>query len=177
MTGHLSEESVVDMASDEGDPGASEHLLACPECAARVHECRSSLALLEQTEIPEPSPLYWEALRSGVKQKIAQDKRRVSAWTMLVPLAAAAALLLVIWGGPTKPAPVTAPLSLPSWSPLPAAEDDEGLRVLEGVALGAQGEADLEAPAGLAPYLAGLTDEESRALAETLRGRGPGGES
>jgi len=177
MTGHLSEESVVEMASGEGDPAAREHAASCPECSGRVHDCRASLALLQQTEIPEPAPLYWESLRSGVRQKIAEDKRRVSAWTLLVPLAAAAALVLVIWNGPTKPAPVVAAPSLPAWSPLPAAEDDEGLRVLEGVALSAEGEADLEAPAGLAPYLAGLSEEESRALAETLRGRGPGGES
>jgi len=176
MTGHLSEESVVDMASGEGDPRAREHASACPECAARVQESRSALELLQQTEVPEPSPLYWEALRRGVKQRIAEDKRRVSAWTMLVPLAAAAAVVLVIWSGSAKPVPVAAP-SLPAWSPLPAAEDDEGLRVLEGIALSAEGEADLDEPAGLAPYLAGLTEEESRALADTLRGRGQGGES
>jgi hypothetical protein len=145
-------------------------------CARSVRESREALELLQRTEVPEPSPLYWEALRSGVKRKIAEDKRRVSSWTMLLPLAAAAALVAVFWGGGTKPPTVATP-SLPAWSPLPAADEDEGLRVLEGLALTADGDADWEEPAGLAPYLAGLTDEESRTLADTLRGRGQGGES
>ena len=77
-------------------------------------------------------------------------------------------------GAPTA-APMPSP-SLPAWSPLPAAEDDEGLQVLEGLAAAGRDAGDWDEPSGLAPYLASLTDEESRALAESLRGR-KGGES
>ena len=48
--------------------------------------------------------------------------------------------------------------------------------MLEGLALSEQ-DADWDEPAGLAPYLTGLTDDESKSLAEELRGRGPEGES
>ena len=176
MTAHLSDESVVELAAGDGGSGELEHAAACEACAHRVRESRDAIELLQRSEVPEPSPLYWQALRSGVQRRIAEDKRQAALWTMLVPLAAAAALVAVFWGGPAKQAPL-ATRSLPAWSPLPAAEEDEGLRALEGLALTADGDTEWDEPTGLAPYLAGLTDEESRALAETLRGRGQGGES
>jgi hypothetical protein len=141
-----------------------------------VRDSRDTLALLQRADVPEPSPLYWQALRSGVRERIADDKRRVSAWTLLVPLAAAAALALVLWSGGTKPPAALAP-SLPAWSPLPDAEEDDGLSVLEGLALAAGADVDWDEPEGLTAYVADLTDEDSRTLAETLRGRGQGGES
>src|SRR6185295_17665420 len=88
---HLSDESVIDVATGEGRASDREHAAACADCAGRVQASRDALALLQRADVPEPSPLYWEALRSGVRQKIADDRRRVPAWAMLVPLAAAAA--------------------------------------------------------------------------------------
>jgi hypothetical protein len=173
---HLSDESVVELATGEGRASDIAHAAACADCERRVRESRQTLALVERAEVPEPSPLYWEALRSGVRQRIADDKRRVSARTMLVPLGAAAALVIVLWGGGTKPPAVVAP-SLPEWSPLPAPDDDEGLRVLEGLALTAGVDTDWDEPEGLVAYVADLSDEDSRALAEALRGRTEGGES
>ena len=55
---------------------------------------------------------------------------------------------------------------MPAWSPLPAAEEDPGLPVLQALGPGV-------APAvecgGLADCLADLSDEESRDLVRTLR--------
>ena len=168
---HLSDESVIELSTGEGRTSDLAHAAACAACARRVQEIRDALALLQRADVPEPSPLYWEALRSGVRQRIADDKRRVSAWTLLVPLAAAAALVFVLWSGGTKPPAAVAP-SLPAWSPLPVAEEDDGLRVLEGLALTADGDTDWDEPEGLSAYVADLTDEDSRTLAETLRGQG-----
>jgi len=173
---HLSDESVIELATGEGRASDREHEAACAACALRVRESRETFALLQRADVPEPSPVYWETLRSGVRERIAGDKRRLSAWTLLLPLAAAAALAFVLWGGGAKPPAAAAP-SLPAWSPLPVAEEDEGLRVLEGLALTADADADWDEPEGLGDYVADLTDEDSRTLAETLRGRGPGGES
>lgn len=174
---HLTDQSVAELATGEGRARELEHAAGCESCARRVQESRDAIELLRRADVPEPSALYWEALRRGVRQRIAEDKRRVSVWTMLVPLAAAAALVSVLWSGSSKPPAAPTP-SLPAWSPLPVAEEDEGLRVLEGLALTADGAIDWDEPAGLDAYVAGLTDEESTALAETLRaGRGHGGES
>ena len=173
---HLSDESVIELATGEGRASDREHEATCEACALRVRESRETLALLQRADVPEPSPLYWQTLRSGVRERIAADRRRVAAWTLLLPLAAAAALAFVLWGGGAKPPAAAAP-SLPAWSPLPVAEEDEGLRVLEGLALTAGADADWDEPEGLAAYVADLSEEESQALAETLRGRGQGGES
>jgi hypothetical protein len=173
---HLSDESVIEMATGEGRDGDAAHAAACADCERRVRESRETLALLQRAEMPEPSPFYWEALRSGVRERIADEKKRVSAWTLLPPLAAAAALTFLLWGGGAKPPAAIAP-SLPAWSPLPAAEEDEGLRVLEGLALTAYADAEWDEPEGLSAYVADLSDEDSRTLADTLRRRAEGGES
>ena len=72
-------------------------------------------------------------------------------------------------------APAAAPTpTLPAWTALPEADDDPSLPVLEAVA-----QEDREAFAetgGVGAFLAGLSDDESRALAASLR-RGQGGES
>jgi hypothetical protein len=177
-SGHASEENVVELACGEGSAEDRAHASACEACAGRVREAEEALALLRQADVPEPSPLYWESLRSGVKRRIAEDGRRVSAWTLLVPLAAAAALVAMFWsGGGTRPRPTAPQPALSSWSPLPAADADESLQVLEGLAAAGQDAADWDETSGLQPYLASLTDEESRALAESLRGHSVGGES
>lgn len=175
MTEHLADETVVELASGDGGAAEREHTAACAACALRVREIEEALAPLRRADVPEPSPLYWEALRGSVRRRIAEDKKRHSLWTLLLPLAAAAALAATFWGGPARPPGAVTP-SLPAWSPLPVVEEDAGLRVLEGLAL-LDRDADWDEPAGLAPYLAGLTDDESKSLAEELRGRGPEGES
>lgn len=174
MSAHLSDEAAAALASGEGGRAEREHASACEACASRVRDSRELVEALGRADVPEPSPLYWESLRGSVRRRIAEERRDRSLWTLVVPLAAAAALVATFWSPARRPE-ATAP-ALPAWSPLPAADEDEGLRVLEGLALAAE-DADWDAPAGLAPYLAGLSDEESRALAESLRGRGVGGES
>jgi hypothetical protein len=66
---------------------------------------------------------------------------------------------------------------LPAWSALPEAEDDPSLLVLEGLAAGDGGLGALDEGGGVGPFLASLSDEDDRALADTLRGTGQGGES
>ena len=62
---HLSDESVIELASGEGRASDLEHEAACEACARRVRESRETLALLQRADVPEPSPVYWETLRSG----------------------------------------------------------------------------------------------------------------
>lgn len=177
MTNHVGDEAVLDLALGEGAAAARDHVAACEACARRLAEAREGLELARRGEVPEPSPLYWEALRRGVSQRIAEDGARAWRFRLLVPLAAAAALAAVLLAPPAarREGPASTPLA--AWQPLPAVEEDEGLQVLEGVALASGDLADWDEARGLGPVLAGLSDEESRALAETLRERGQGGES
>lgn len=177
MTAHVSDDAVVDLTLGAGTASERAHAGSCEACARRLHETTSALELAQRAEVPEPSAFYWQALRHGVSQRIAQEGQATRRAAILIPLAAAAALLAVIFGGPTLP--VKAPLApgLAAWSALPLEEEDEGLRVLEGLALSSGELAEWGRGEGLSAYLANLTDDESRALAETLRDRGQGGES
>jgi hypothetical protein len=171
MTRHVSEEELVDLALEAGAEDARRHAEGCSTCSSRLSELREGLALARQAEIPEPSPLYWEALRRNVGRKIAEEPRRFAAWGRLVPLAAAAGLIaLVLAGGRAlhSPAAGAGPV-LPSWSALPAEGDDSGLAVLEGVAISGGDLTAWEEGQGVGAFLADLSEADSRVLLERLR--------
>ena len=177
MTAHVSDDAVIDLALSAGTASERAHVESCEACAGRVREATSAFELVQRAEVPEPSPFYWQALRHGVSQRIAQEGRASRRFAMLVPVAAAAAVLAVLFVGRTLPLPGALAPGLAAWSALPLEEEDEGLRVLEGLAISSGELAEWERGEGLSVYLANLTDDESRVLAETLRRRGPGGES
>jgi len=144
-----------------------------------VEEARAALDLARGAEVPEPSPLYWEAMRRSVGRRIAEEPRRPPRWAWLGPLAAAAAVLAVValtTGRTHAPSGSPAP-ALPAWSALPPAEDDPSLEVLEGLEVADGGLAELDTGRGVGAFLAGLSDDDYRALADSLRGAGQGGES
>jgi hypothetical protein len=179
MKPHLTDEAIVDLALGEAAASERVHAEACAACAARAAEARAAFELARRAEVPEPSPLYWQALRSGVSRRIAAAEREPKHFGVRLPLAAAAAVLAVAVSlrsarPPARPEP-PARAALPSWSALPLEEEDDGLRVLEGLAL-ASGSLDWPAD-GLDGYLASLSEDESRELAEDLRRQGQGGES
>jgi hypothetical protein len=130
--------------------------------------------------VPEPSPLYWEALRRGVSRRIAEEGRHRPRVALLVTLTAAAAVAAVLLTRPPAQRREAAPMPpqpLVSWSALPPVEEDDGLRVLEGLAA-ANGElAEWSEAGGLGVYLANLSDDESRLVAERLRQGRRGGDS
>ena len=176
---HLTDEAVVDLATGAGEPRDRAHAATCAACAARVQESLEALDLARQAEVPEPSPLYWQALRSGVSRRIAEAGPEPRRFGVLVPLAAAAGLLAAVLSLRSSPPqqPPPSETRLPAWSALPLEEDDEGLRVLEGLALASGEVGDWQAAEGLEGYLASLTDDESRRLADRLRQQAQGGES
>jgi hypothetical protein len=177
MTAHVSEDTVVDLALGAGTASERAHAGSCEACARRVREAASALELVQRAEVPEPSPFYWQALRHGVRQRIAEERQDPRRFAFLVPLAAAVAVLAVLFEGPVLPLKGSLAPALDAWSALPLEEEDEGLRVLEGLAISSGEFAEWERGEGLSAYLANLTDDESRVLAETLRRRGQGGES
>jgi hypothetical protein len=179
MSRHLSEESLLRLADGEGEEDEREHVHACGRCAGRVEDVRAGLVLASRAEVPEPSPLYWEAMRLRVGRRIAEEPQRSAAWGWLAPVLLTAVAVLVValtTGRAHAPAALPAP-ALPAWSALPPAEEDASLEVLEGVAMA---DGNLEMPGegeGVSAFLAGLSDEEFRGLAASLRESRQGGES
>jgi hypothetical protein len=179
MTRHVSDESLADVAEGGGSEADRAHVLACRPCAARVEEAQALLALARRTDVPEPSPLYWDAMRQSVGRRIAEEPRRAPRWAWLGPLAAAAAVVAVFalaTGRTHAPSATPAP-ALPAWSALPPAEDDASLAVLEGLAEAEGDLGELDGGRGVGAFLAELSDDDYRVLADSLRGAGQGGAS
>jgi hypothetical protein len=171
MTRHLAEEGLMDVVDGTGSPGARAHAAACPECDARVAEARDALGVAMDAEVPEPPGAYWEVLRRGVGRRIAEEPRGGGRLRWLVPLAAATAIVAILFLGDHRPPAPQVPALLPAWSALPPAEDDAGLTALSVV----NGDlAPWEESQGLGAFVAGLSDEETATLVEALRHQ-PGG--
>jgi hypothetical protein len=168
----------MDLLDGSVDDAAREHVSGCEGCQERVATVGDGLVHAHDAEVPEPPPLYWEAFRRQIGRQIegaeTTDRQHLRWW----PGLAAAALLLALLGGlRSVPVPGTSPLApvapVPAWSALPPVEEDTGLGVLSGLE-----SADLGSTAecrDAAECVVGLSDEESQALAEALRGEIRGG--
>ncbi len=180
MTRHLPDESLPDLASGRGAEAERAHAAACASCASRVAEARAALDLVRRVEVPEPSPLYWDAMRRSVGRRIGEERPARTTWAWLAPLAAAAALVATViltTGRSHSPSPTAPAPGLPAWSALPDADDDPSLVVMEGLAAEDDALANLDEGAGVGPFLASLSDDDYQALAASLRTVGKGGES
>jgi hypothetical protein len=170
MARHVTDETLLDVLEGTADAESRRHAEACAACAEKVEEARGGRAVAREAEVPEPSPLYWEALRRNVERRIEKDSTPRSwrwAWLPVVATAAAVLLVLPVLRPPFPPAP--APL-LPAWSALPPVDQDAGLAVLEGLDIA---DADLSADGerDVVESLADLSDEEARAFQAALGNR------
>lgn len=170
MRTHLTEEDLVDLAEGAGDTTSRAHLEACAECADRVSGLRETLALVD-VPLPEPSPLFWQALPRRVDAAIEAGQRRRRRLAFLAPALLATAAVAAVAVVVPRPEPVgttpgTLARPLPAWSALP--DDDEELDVLGEIA-SAPSDLGLAACPDVARCLAALDEEEHTALAAALR--------
>jgi hypothetical protein len=165
-TTHLSDDALVEALEGAVSDAARRHVSGCAACRSRIDAALEGLAMARGADVPEPSPLYWEAFRRQVGRRIAADPRSPSRWPLAAGLAAAAALVAAIaigvWKAPFAPA--RPPAVLPAWSALPPAEEDVGFAILEGLETTSDDWA-VATCAGIAECVAGLSDEESLAVA------------
>jgi hypothetical protein len=177
-TRHVTEGELVDLALGGGSRADREHAGSCPACASRLAELCEGVELARKAEVPEPSPLYWEALRRNVSRRIAEEPRSLAVWGRLLPLLAAGLVVvaIAISAGRVLHPTSEAPRAVPSWSALPPEDDDPGLVVLEGVALSDGDLTVWEEGRGLGAFLADLSDADERVLADTLREKAQEGE-
>ncbi len=168
MAKHLSEERLLDVVEGAAAEDARAHVAACPACRRRVDEAALGLALAHEAEVPEPTPLYWEAFRRQVGRRILSEDRTSWRWRLVPLLAAAAALIVIV---PSLKAPAGGSLApvVPAWSALPPAEEDPGWVVLEGLAASDPELAPPREGRGVAELLGDLSEEESLALTDALR--------
>jgi hypothetical protein len=180
MSAHPKDDTLMELVEGGGSPEARRHVAQCAPCAARIAEVRAMAELSQGVEVPEPPAFYWTAFRHNVRRRIAEERPRAAWRGWLLPLTAVsvALVLATVVHRPQPGArvpqiasvPATAGPLLPAWSPLPPAEEDADLPVLEGLA--ATGAVEWDEGRGFGSYLAGLSDEDSAALARALRQNG-----
>ncbi len=173
MTGHLSEERLLDALESGPDTAELAHIETCEKCGALVDEARSGMALAREADVPPPSPFYWEAFRRQVGDRIGAEERPLwRAW--LLPLAAVTAALAFaipfLQGRAPEPPAGGAPV-LPAWSALPPADEDEGLAVLKGLGVAETDLAAVGEVSGLDGVLGEVSEDEEDAFTDLLRRR------
>jgi hypothetical protein len=116
---HLSPAELVDAADGTLPPARAAHVEGCGECRGRLSAVRSALnaAAAGESDVPDPSPLYWEQLTAHVRERVDRETI-VPAWRTawrdyfdvrgLVPIASAVALVAAVVGAGmlTRRAPV-----------------------------------------------------------------------
>lgn len=170
MQGHVTDERWIDVIDGAATAHESAHLASCLECGKTLSELRLGIAAARSAEVPEPSPLYWQALRRNVDERIVGEGverswlPRLLGWRPALAGLAALALIVALYPGraPREARPTTL-ATLPAWDALPPTAEDQGLAVLQG--LGAA-EEDLVGVASSS--VIGLVDELSEAETEAL---------
>ena len=74
-------------------PEATEHVKGCAACAGKLAEVRQTMALLDEWQVPEPSPYFDTRLMARVREEKAQP---VGWWQWLRKPALAVSLALVM---------------------------------------------------------------------------------
>jgi hypothetical protein len=174
LNAHLSDEQVVDLLEGTAGWELRRHADACGPCAVRVKDAGEGWAFAaSDVALPEPSPLYWDAFRQNTQRQLASQPSPLWRRPWFAPLTAAAAVLAGIISvvplvtSPPPPSEVPGMPALPAWSALPPADDDDGLRVL--AALPSEDLEDAAVCQGVNDCVLSLSDDESHALATTLR--------
>jgi hypothetical protein len=175
MWTHLSDATVIDVIEGTAEARARSHAAGCERCRVRVQEAREAWGWIEHAAVPEPVPSYWDVSRRrvGLALEAPAPQARRPFWAAAA--AAGAAVIALVTLVPARvpvASPAVAPASgraLPAWSALPPADEDPGLPVLEEAApLAAAAVPGVEC-SDLSECVVGLTDDESRALADVLR--------
>lgn len=138
---HLSESEFVDLVEDTLDARRMAHVETCAACREQADGLRATVRDTAAVTTPEPSPLFWGHFQARVHDAVAADTaagRSVFTWTGLrglVPLAAAAALIIAVFsgllllravrtGGPAAPLVVEPPAVRSASDSRPAATPD-----------------------------------------------------
>jgi anti-sigma factor RsiW len=89
-------ERMPDLAAgfDAAPPEISNHLKTCSECSAKLTELRSTMALLDEWQAPEPSPYFDMRVMARVREEQAKAPGWLS-WIRKPALVVALAALMV----------------------------------------------------------------------------------
>src|SRR5262245_33986393 len=121
--GHLTPAVLIDLAEGTQSEDAFPHLGTCAHCRRQLTELRAALRMAaSSTEVPEPSPLFWDHLSSRVREAVASELPHSSgfgewiSWKWAVPgtvVAAGLAAALFVYSTPQRSSMTMAPAGVP----------------------------------------------------------------
>jgi hypothetical protein len=139
---HLSVDERLALIEGAGEP-RHPHLAACERCACEVADGRAALLDARTADVPDPSPLFWEHFSVRLSRRLDEEPRQTAerngaSWRILVPFAAAVALLVMAVAVQRWPAAVPIRATPDVAAAVPATDqseaDDEGWAVLGSMA-------------------------------------------
>src|SRR5579859_4472035 len=72
-------ENLIELISGgPADPQLTAHVSQCSHCTAELNSLRSTMAVLDEWEAPEPSPYFLTRMRAHLKEE--REKAPVSRW-------------------------------------------------------------------------------------------------
>ena len=80
-------------------PEMGDHLVGCGACAGKLEQLRQTMALLDEWQVPEPSPYFDVRLQARLREEIAKPQASWLAWFRRPALAAALTVLIGIGVG------------------------------------------------------------------------------
>ena len=94
-------ERMPDVAAGFGEPTADEgkHLESCGACAEQLKAMRSTMALLDEWQTPEPSPYFDMRLQARLREEMAKPQAGWLQWFRRPVLAAALTVLMGVGVG------------------------------------------------------------------------------
>ncbi len=80
-------------------PEMQEHLRTCAACAGELASLQQTMSLLDEWQVPEPSPYFTTRLQAQLREEALAPRREWLSWLRRPVLAAAAAVLIAMGVG------------------------------------------------------------------------------
>jgi hypothetical protein len=92
-------ENLIELLSEgPGDPAVAAHVRECGACAGELESLRSTMALMDEWEAPEPSPYFLTRLQAHVREEQQKSPQGWMAWLRRPTLAVSLAAVLAAGG-------------------------------------------------------------------------------
>jgi hypothetical protein len=90
-------ELMPDLAAgmDAATPETNAHLTSCAECAAKLEGFRQTMALMDEWQVPEPSPYFDVRLQARLREETAKQPAGWLQWMRRPALAVSFAVLMM----------------------------------------------------------------------------------
>ena len=132
MTSHLSPAEGIDALDGTLSPDRRAHLDECPRCRADVAALAETARDLGLSDVPEPSPLFWDHQAARITEAVAAEPAQPGSWLLRLgwggAVAAAIIAVLVVFVPHRVPSKAGAPGPTSAVAPPVAFADGESDR-------------------------------------------------